>query len=173
MYMQKNKKENFIQICPICASTNFHFNPEDKIGELAGNDDYLCHNCGNVFIIPIEITEEKYLKLKKPRLTNQLINSTPSQATNNFGEFLIQIGLKIISLLAIFNGIVLYLMMLQNNNSIIYFVQASIFFITGSLVFAESIYLSNKKNKLNSITLKILLIISILIILFGFIFVRI
>jgi hypothetical protein len=67
-------KKQFVRICPACNSTDITYDFSNAALVNAGNNVFVCKNCGNKGMFFPEIQKNKLPKIKKPKKRN-LVNT--------------------------------------------------------------------------------------------------
>jgi len=149
-------KENYIQLCPICASTDFKFYKEDKATEVAGLEQYKCNRCKNIFVFPFETTLKEAKKIKQIKLTKDILADTPNSAFIPVGNFEVGFYWKILGAALAITGTI-SLIFLPNWGMAL----ANI--LAGLYLMYESIFIFQSKYTIGR-TLRIALILSLLLV---------
>ena len=99
------KKEQNVQVCPMCGSQNFNVDKSNKYLESIGSStNYLCNNCGNVFSFPVELSKQDSEKLSNEKM-EKIVNATPVEKVAPIGFFHVRVMFKIIGIFIIILGI--------------------------------------------------------------------
>ena len=99
------KKEQNVQVCPMCGSQNFNVDKSNKYLESIGSStNYLCNNCGNIFSFPLEVYDSDAEKLLN-ETKGKSVNATPMEKFAPIGFFQVRVVFKIIGFLLIISSV--------------------------------------------------------------------
>ena len=149
-------KEKYIQLCPICASSDFKFYTGNKATEVAGLEQYKCNRCKNIFVFPFETTIKEAKKMKQIKLTKDILSDTPNSAFIPIGNFEVGFYWKVLGLALSIAGII---MLIFSPN----WAMALADILAGLYLIYESVFIFESKHTIGR-TLRIALVLSLLLV---------
>ncbi|MEK6958416.1 MAG: hypothetical protein AABW59_00040 [archaeon] len=155
------KKEKFVQMCPICANKDFVYYKDNKATEVVAQEMFQCNSCGNVFTFPYETTKKEADKIKPVKLTKDILRDTPESAYDPVGRFEVGVYWKIFGTLLVLTGAISAALNPSNIMLNLGFIAAGLFLLFESFVIFRTTHPLSR-------TVKILLVLALLLVMFSY-----